>query len=195
MPPRSKAKKLTAKHRMFVAKYTQVGSETYHNGTKSAIAAGYSPRTATVQASLLLTNANISSEIISRANKQFEDIDISAKRVLRALGNLAFYDPRKFWNDDGSLKAVTELDLDTAQALAGFEIEKLYKHFAKGQAEEVGKTSKIKLVDRVKPLELLSRHHKLLTDKIEVGGDERIVQALMEGRKRLRGEHLGKKPA
>ena len=193
MPKRDKP--LSAKHRMFVAKYTQVGSETYHNATKSAVAAGYSPITAHVTGSRLISDAKVSAAISSRANKQFEDIDISAKRVLRALGNLAFYDPRKFWNEDGTLKSVTELDLDTAQALTGFEVEKLFAHFAKGKAQETGTTSKIKLADRLKSLELLSRHHKLLTDKIEVAGDEKIVQALMEGRKRLRGEHIGNKPA
>ena len=184
--------KLSAKQRMFVAKYTQVGSETYQNGAKSAIAAGYAAGSASVQGSRLIANVNVSNEISSRANKQYADIDISSARVLRALGNLAFFDVRKFWNEDGTLRNVTELDADTAQALAGFEVEKLFAHFAKGKAQETGTTSKIKLVNRLQALEALGRHHKLFTDKVEVSASEDLVQKIMEGRKRMRAEKITK---
>ena len=177
---------------MFIAKYTQFGSETYQNATKSAIAVGYAPASAHISGSRLIRDAYISEQISSRANKQYADIDVSAERVIRALGNLAFFDVRKFWNDDGTLRNVTELDADTAQALAGFEVERLFAHFAKGKAQETGTTSKIKLVNRLQALEALGRHHKLFTDKVEVSASEDLVQKIMEGRKRMRGEHVKK---
>jgi phage terminase small subunit len=56
-------------------------------------AAGYSAKTAAFQASRLLKNV----------------LDISADRVLQQLAKIAFFDSRKLFNQDGSLKNVNEL--------------------------------------------------------------------------------------
>jgi phage terminase small subunit len=50
-------------------------------------------------------------------------LDISVDRVLQELARIAFFDPRKLFNHDGSLKDITELDADTAAAIASVEID------------------------------------------------------------------------
>ena len=76
------------------------------------------------------------------------------------------------------------MDDQTVHALAGMDVEKLFKHFGKGQAEEVGTITKVRLADRGLNLERLGRHFKLFTDKVQITGDEEILKALDEGRKR-----------
>ena len=49
-------------------------------------------------------------------------LDISADGVLQQLARVAFFDPRKLFNHDGSLKNIVDLDVDTAAAIAGVEI-------------------------------------------------------------------------
>jgi phage terminase small subunit len=42
------------------------------------------------------------------------------------------------------------------------------------------------MANRLKALELLGRHFKMFTDRVEVGADDALMAALMEGRKRAR---------
>lgn len=100
-------------------------------------------------------------ELRDERNKRLE---VSADRVLAELAKLAFHDPRDFFDDDGRLKPISELDPDHARVIAG--IETLHK--VSGEADDgVTVTTKIKLADRGQNLERLGRHLKLFTDKVE----------------------------
>lgn len=175
-----KPKDLTPKEQIFVREFLAHG-----NGTKAAIAAGYSAATASVTASKLLRKAKVSAELANLRKKLLDKLEISAERVLQGLAELAFFDPRKMFNADGSMKRVTELDDQTVRALAGMDVEKLFKHFGKGQAEEVGTITKIRLADRGLNLERLGRHFKLFTDKLEVNDPNAIIERLRAGRARV----------
>lgn len=176
----TKGKELTPKEQVFVREYLRDG-----NGTRAAAAAGYSAKTASVTASKLLRKAKVSEELAKLQEKLCNKLEISAERVLQGIAELAFYDPRKFFRPDGALKGITELDDQTVMALCGIDVEKLFKHFGKGQAEEVGTITKIKLADRGLNLERLGRHLKLFTDKLEVNDSEQIVARLKAGRARV----------
>lgn len=154
------------------------------NSRNAAISAGYSEKTAGSQGSRLLKNVKIKAQIEQLLHKQADKLDITAERVLAELAKMAFLDPRKFFNEDGSLKRVGELDDHTAASLAGIEHEKLFEHFGKGQAKEVGTTTKIKIADKGINLERLGRHLKLFTDKIEHSGLEGLADKLHRVRQR-----------
>jgi phage terminase small subunit len=156
-----------------------------HNGTRAAIACGYAEKSAYVQASRLLSNAKVQRFIVRFESERASRLEIRADRVLEELARLAFLDPRKFYNDDGSLKAIHELDQDTAACLAGVEVEKLYEHFGKGQASNTGTTTKIKFHDKGQNLERLGKHLKLFTEKLELSADSALLERLLAGRKRL----------
>jgi phage terminase small subunit len=170
---------LTPKEQIFVREYLVDG-----NGTRAAVRAGYSPKTAHVAGSKLLKKAKVAQELAKLREKLCAKLDISAEKVLQGIAQLAFYDPRKFFKPDGALKAVTDLDDQTVMALCGIDVERLYKHFGKGQAEEVGTISKIKLADRGLNLERLGRHLKLFTDKVEVTDADKVIERLRQGLKR-----------
>ncbi|MGO0308715.1 terminase small subunit [Endozoicomonas acroporae] len=59
------------------------------NATRAAIAAGYSPKTARVQGSRLLANADISTEIRARQNKLSRELNISAQDKRAKLWQIA----------------------------------------------------------------------------------------------------------
>ena len=151
---------LTPKQKLFIREYCRD-----LNATRAAIAAGYSKNGARVQAHRLLANANISAEIATLTQKTCTKLEISAEKVLQELARLAFLDPRKFYNENGGLKRITELDDDTAACLAGMEVQEIG-----GDDEEKQPTvlcRKIKFADKGANLERLGRYLKLFTDKVE----------------------------
>lgn len=174
---------LSKKHRLFVNEYL-----IDQNATRAYIAAGYSKKGAGPSAHALLKKPKILSEITNKTDKRLEKLEITADRVLKELAKLAFLDPRKLFNPDGSLKPVTDLDDDTAAAIAGMDIEKLYEHFSKGGAKNVGTVTKVKLLDKGINLERLGRHLKLFTDKVEIVDADELVRKLQEGRQYASGD-------
>lgn len=176
----AKSNDLTLKEQVFCREYIKD-----ENGTRAAKAASYAAKTAAVTASKLLKKPNIQKELANLAEKLLSELEITDKAILQGIAELAFFDIRKFFTTDGKLVPVHELDLQTANALKGCDVEKLFKHFGKGQAEETGTITKIRVADRLEALITLGRHRKLFTDKIEVNDAQAIIQKLQEGRKRV----------
>lgn len=176
----AKSADLSPKEQVFVRQFLATG-----NATRSAVAAGYAPASAGVTGSKMLRKAKVRAELEKLRAELMAKLEISAERVLQGLAELAFFDPRKFFRPDGSMKPITELDDQTVHALAGMDVEKLFKHFGKGQAEEVGTITKIRLADRGLNLERLGRHFKLFTDKLEVSDSAGIVARLKRARERI----------
>lgn len=175
------AKGLTKKQEVFVAEYLKDG-----NAGRSARAAGYSAKSAQAQASQLLANPKVREVLAAKHQKRCEKLDFSAEKVLEGLAKLAFFDIRKLYNEDGSLKPITELDDQTANAICGIEVEEAYQHFGGGQAKPTGILKKIKIADRGINLERLGRYHKLFTDKVEVSGLDGLADAIQKARNRAK---------
>jgi phage terminase small subunit len=171
---------LTKKQQLFIFEYLKQG-----NGTKAVIAAGYSEHGAAAAGTRLLKNVKVSAEISREREKLCEELHISAKRVLNGLATLAFFDIRKFYRENGSLKSVPELDDQTQAALCGMKIEKLYEHCGEGRAQQKGTLTKIKVADRGRNLERLGRHLKLFTDRVEHNGTMHLAELIAKGRKRV----------
>lgn len=186
-----KSSPLSLKEQVFVREFLKDG-----NGTRAAIAAGYSAKSASVTGSKLQRKAKVSAELAKLREKLLAKHEISVEKVLQALADVAFFDPRKFFEQgvvvktDGTkvfterLRLVSELDDVTVKALKGCDVEKLFKHFGKGQAEESGTITKIRFADRLEALELLGRHLKLFTDKLEITDPAGILARLKAGRER-----------
>ena len=154
------------------------------NGTRAAIAAGYSEKGADVAAARLLGNARVKALISELTKKHCDKLDISAERILKELARLAFLDPRKLFDEAGNLKPIGQVEEDTARAIAGLDHQQLFEHFAKGQAKHVGTTHKVKLADKTRALELLGRYQKLFADTVELKASEELANLIAEGRKR-----------
>lgn len=91
-----------------------------------------------------------------------------AQEILAELKKLGFSDVRKLFNNDGSIKEVSALDDDTAAAIAGIEIQE--EACDKDGETIVPRTRKIKIIDKLKAIEMLGRNLKMFTDKVEHSG-------------------------
>lgn len=107
------------------------------NGAQAAIRAGYSSKTARVRAAQLLANANVQAAVTAGMAARSKRTEITQDMVLKELAKLAFSDPRKFFNDDGTLKHPKDLDDHTAAALAQFEVT---EEFDREQPDEMLET-------------------------------------------------------
>lgn len=123
------------------------------NATQAAIRAGYSTRTAKGQASRLLSNRRIRSQVdallaeVTRSNK------ITVERTLKEIARLAYSDIRKLYDAHGSLRPMHELDDDAAALLAGVETEELFAGSG-GDRVHIGYTRKVKTWSKTKALDL-----------------------------------------
>lgn len=106
-------KKLTLKQERFCYEYLTNGL----NGTEAAIKAGYTPRSAKVTASRLLTNANVESKINQTRKEVAESAGITLHRVVRELSKLAFNNVVSFYDDWFSLKPFDQISEDQKAAI------------------------------------------------------------------------------
>ncbi len=76
---------LTPKQESFCVHYTSIGAETFSNGTKSAVAAGYSEKSAYSQASALLKNPKVKARITGLHAENMSRNMITIDKVLADL--------------------------------------------------------------------------------------------------------------
>lgn len=93
------------------------------NATQAAITAGYSEKTAYSQGSRLLKNVEVAALVAERRKEALADLRINTDNVLRELSRIVHFDPRKLYKPDGTMKAIHELDDDTAAAIASVEFD------------------------------------------------------------------------
>lgn len=141
---------MTPKQTRFVDEYLANGS----SATKAAISAGYSEKTAASIGEENLRKPEISAAIEARADKIMERLEVTSDIVVQEIAKLAFFYPRKLFNDDGSMKLISEIDDNSAAALAGFDVCELFDGTG-DQKHAYGLLKKVKLADKTRNLELL----------------------------------------
>ena len=153
------------------------------NATQAAIRAGYSGKTAYSQGDRLLKDVEVRKLIDYAMSKRSERTQITAERVLQELARVAFFDPRRLLNADGSPRPINELDDDTAAVLAGMDIHEEY--FGSGEDRQfIGYTKKVKVSDKVAALGLAMRHLGMLKDKLEVKNIDERAERLRAAREK-----------
>jgi len=156
-----------AQEELFAVAYTANGN----NGTAAAKAAGYSDKSAYSQATRLLKRPRVAARIAELQQALLEKHALKADDVMRQLGAIIRFDPRKLYREDGSLKDVAELDEDTAAALSGFEITVESTRGAKSKrnkkdadSDDIEYTKKIKWHDKNAAIRNGLLHFGLLKD-------------------------------
>lgn len=144
------------------------------NGTQAAIRAGYSPKTADQQGSRLLKNVKVAAEISRRQAERRNRTEVTADRVILELGRIALLDPRTAFNHDGSMKPIHELDSALAATLASVETEEEVTD-APGKPTVVTRLRKVRFWNKVEALSTLCKHFGLLTDRLRVEGEVKVV--------------------
>lgn len=139
--------KISEKQKRFVKEYL-----VDLNATQAAIRAGYSEKTANEQATRLLANVSLSDYLQEQRNRINDKLDFSIDRVMQAYSQIGFFDPRKLFNENGSMKVIAELDDNTAMAISSIEVEELFGNSVDDEGnftkEQIGWTKKLKFWDK-----------------------------------------------
>lgn len=130
-----------------------------------------------------MANEDIRLEIEQRTKKIEEKVELSAERVLAELSLLAFVDLGKAYDDRGNLLAVRDIPDDVRRALAGLEVDELWEGSGEDR-RQIGVTRKVKLLDKIRALELLGKRFKLWVDRVEHSADEELTELLAMARER-----------
>lgn len=140
------------------------------NATQAAIRAGYSEKTAYSIGQRLLKNVEIQNSIQESMKSRSNKTGITADRVLSEIARLAFADLRKVFDENGCLRPIHELPDEVAAAISSIEV--VTTKIPGSDPVEVEYTSKVKFWDKRGSLELLGKHLKLFTEKVELAGKD-----------------------
>jgi phage terminase small subunit len=134
------------------------------NGTKSAVTAGYSPRSAYSTASRLLKHPKVVARIEEMRARQAAKMELTPNTVVQELARLGFSNMQDFVDDEGKFIGMAGLTRDQTAAIQEIEID-----------EKNGKR-KVKLANKRESLELLAKHFKLLgADDHGVGNQIQVI--------------------
>jgi phage terminase small subunit len=172
---------LTPKQKRFVAEYL-----IDLNAKQAAIRAGYSPKTAEVQGSVLLRNPKVKAAVAEKTQKRMNKLEITAEKVLQELALLGFANMMDYMQITGDGEAYVDLSKITREQAAAIQeitVDETGGGAGDNKREAVQRT-RFKLASKRDSLELLGKHLKLFTDRVEVTGDEALLQRLIAGRER-----------
>ena len=136
------------------------------NATAAAVRAGYSKHTSKQQACRLLKRRDVT-EALREARERMglkrsqmldglaERLALSTERTLQQIANLAFFDVRRMVHDDGSPKALGELDDAEAAAVMSYEVSESWEGSGADRRKVV--STKARLVSRVSALDMAAR--------------------------------------
>jgi phage terminase small subunit len=123
------------------------------NGTQAARRAGYSPKTAHVQACVLLKNPKVWAAIEAQLEAQLREVGLTAARVKRELVALAFSDLTTIFDETGALLPPHEWPRGMRAAVSSIKVS---------SGPDGDRVAEIRLWDKSKPLEILARYFKVL---------------------------------
>jgi phage terminase small subunit len=154
---------LTAKQEAFAREYL-VNGRNAASAYRTVYNTRCSPKIASGEGAKLLKHPGITLAVEQAAAKAAADLQITAERVIAEVARVAFFDPRRLYRSDGTLKQPLEWDDDTAPVVASMEV----CEGREGQGENClsgGLTKKVRFSDKVEALKLLMRHLGLLNGK------------------------------
>ena len=126
----------------------------------AAIRAGYGEKGARKAAYRLLSNEAVKTELGTHLERSFALAEVTQALVIREVARIAFSDPRRFFDENGNLKAIGDLDDATAAALAGMDVHKRHELGEDKEEKEVT-IFKMKLWNKLDALEKLMRKFDL----------------------------------
>ena len=127
------------------------------NATQAAIRAGYSAKTAYSQGQRLLKNVEVAPRLTQLVTERNGRLKVDGDWVLRRLVELADVDLADLYGDGGELLDLREMPEDAKRLLAGLDMTEEFEGRGPDR-RHVGRTKKLRLVDRLKVLELIGKH-------------------------------------
>lgn len=168
---RKLANGLTDQQKAFCDAYRADPEKNASRAYKSAYPGCKSDAAARAEASKLLTNPNVSSYLDAKEQKATQKADITEERILGELAKIAFFDPRKLYDEAGNLLPIKDWPDEVAGAVASVEFQ-VERH--ESGDEVVTGTKKVRMWDKKGALELLgkSRAIKMFVERLEHTGKD-----------------------
>lgn len=146
------------------------------NGKQAAIRAGYSAKTAEVQASRLLSNAKVAERLNLMRSALEEKTGITVQRVLEEYAKIAFFDPSKIFKSTvggDPYIDVSEATPDEWAAVTAIQCE----DYTDGRGDDAREVRKVKvtLADKKGALDSIAKHLGMFTEKVEHSGGINII--------------------
>lgn len=137
------------------------------NGTQAAIRAGYSVKTAQEQASRLLSNVMVQEAISKKMAERSKRTGVNQDRVVLELAKIAFVRMTDVVDSNGRIRSdASDDDLSCIESIKYKESDNEFG----GSVER-----KVKIVSKMKALELLGKHLGMWNDKLDVNVTTPIV--------------------
>lgn len=153
---------LTVQERLFVNEFL-----VHRNGLRAyrKVYGGISYSAAGVGAHELLKKPKVRAEIQAYVKAQGERTKITADRVLKEIGRIAFVDPEELQDEDGNLRKLRDVPVEVRKAVAGIDVSRVRTYTDK----ETGVTTeesvlRYKLWDKNAALAKLMKHLGLETE-------------------------------
>jgi len=147
------------------------------NGTKAAIRAKFSKKTARSKASQLLTKVNIQKRIVELKAEREERTHVTQDRVVRELAIIGFSDLKNYISIDENTGAIIAKGFDAmppeeSRALQSIKEDRVIKEDADGRKTTVYDKVSFRMHDKIRALEILARHLGMLIERHEVTGED-----------------------
>lgn len=118
-------------------------------------------------------------------DKQYKDAiaaraEWAMERVLQEIQLIGTVDIRRAYDQSGALLPVNQMPDDVAVAVASVEVDELYEGFGRDR-EHIGETKKLKLIDKLKALELMGKNFGMFIDRHEIDIGKQTLEALVSG--------------
>ena len=168
--------KYTDMEKLFVAEYL-----VDFNKTQAAVRAGSKAKNPKTIGFEMYLRPHIRAAIDWHIEQRFSLAEVTSERVIRETAMVAFADMAPIFNDDGSVRPFIEWPEHCRRAVAGMDIDELFEGVGDSR-EQVGITKKFRQWDKMKGLELLGKHLKMWTDKVEVSERPKVVVRRYTGR-------------
>lgn len=137
------------------------------NATRAYVRAGYKDsKAAESSACMLLKNPKVAARVRELQKEADEALKLEAHRVIRNLSLMSDFDILDYYNDDGSLKVLSELTPEQRVAIVGIERDSI-----KMGDDYYHEVMTYRLADKVKVSDMMMRHHGQYSDKLKVEGE------------------------
>lgn len=175
--PASKSKRPTAqvdeqRRLKFIQEYVKT-----FNATKSAIAAGYSAKTAKQQGSRLLTRVDVQNELSKQFKKNRKrlkkDHDLTIKDLQRRLARIITANISDYmdWNEEDATM-IPKVEIDNPEGIQSIKVTH----------NQYGSSLQIKLKDDLKAMELLGNSIGMFNRESKDEDDDRTNQEALDNR-------------
>lgn len=137
------------------------------NGTRAAVKAGYSKKSARVIACENLTKPDIQARLAELSKKSIEKSEIDTLSILREAARIAFSDVGQAFDENECLKPISQIPEDVRRAISSIEVDEIWEYTGEDDKRiktKIGETKKVKFWSKDKQIEHLMRHLNLFAD-------------------------------